>query len=37
MFDRLDVRMSDNYNALYGRGDLLEVLICMSDGNRFAA
>ena len=37
MFDRLDVRMSDNYNSLYGRDDLLGVLICMSDGNRFAA
>ena len=37
MFDRLDVKVYDNYNALYGRGDLLEVLMCMSDGNRFAA
>ena len=37
MFDRLDVKVSDNYNALYGRDDLLEVLMCMSDGNQFAA
>ena len=37
MFDRLDVKVSDNYNALYGRDDLLKVLMCMSDGNRFAA
>ena len=29
MFDRPDVRMSDNYNALYDRDDPLEVLIRM--------
>ena len=37
MFDRLDVKVSDNYSALYGRDDLLGVLMCMSDGNRFVA
>ena len=37
MFGRLDIEMSDRCNALYDRDDLLKVLMCMSDGNRFAA
>ena len=37
MFGRLDIEMSGRWNALYDRDDLLKVLMCMSDGNRFAA
>ena len=37
MFGRLSIKMSGRRNTLYDRDDLLEVLMCISDGNRFAS